>query len=47
MAFALTFIYVVFDIILSPLFQMVWGVLLLAVAIAAFFSYVKILSGRW
>lgn len=47
MAFALTFIHVVFDIILSDLFQHVWAVLLLAVAVAAFFSYVKILAGRW
>lgn len=46
MAFALTFISVVMDIILSPLFSMVWGVLLLAAAISAFFAYVKILSGR-
>lgn len=47
MDFALTFIAVVFDILLSELFLHIFGVMLVAVAVAAFFSYVKILSGRW
>lgn len=47
MTFALTFISVVFSIIFSELFRCFYGVLLLAVAICAAASYVKILSGRW
>lgn len=47
MTFALTFIAVVFEILFSELFRSIFGVLLLAVAVSASASYIKILSGRW
>lgn len=46
MAFALTFIAVVADILFSELFRSIYGVLLAAVAVSAAASYIKILSGR-
>lgn len=46
MAFALTFITVVFEILFSDLFRCIYGVLLFAVAVSAVASYIKILSGR-
>lgn len=46
MAFALTFIGVVADVLFSALFRHIFGVLLIGVAVYATFVYIRILGGR-